>query len=133
MGTDYVFPVPVLLGAKGPMALACTIDHPDPLFSDFLNAGFARVVFPVRLGFQEAVTHLLETGQVWNGGELPMCTDPLYVSIVTEMKEQEGAPGDEIAVGLPWDVTLPTTLVKLRSDDRLPNWGGTTARVLRNG
>jgi hypothetical protein len=117
------FLYPYYWGRKGRWPLHVIATDPDPLFSDFMNAGFARVVFPVRPGFDEAVTHLLETGEVWNGGDLPNCTDPLYVSIITELQEQEGAPGDEIAQGEPWEVTLPTTLVKLRPDDKLPAWG----------
>jgi hypothetical protein len=32
------------------------------------------------------------------------------------------APGSEVPVGDPWEVVLPTTLVKLRSDGKLPEW-----------
>ena len=99
---------------------------PDPLFPEFLNAGFARVVFPVRAGFEDAVYHYLESpnGELWDGGDLPDAHSPLYVDIVAEMKEQQGADGDEDPApdGKSWDVTLPTTLVKLRSDDKLPSW-----------
>ena len=31
-------------------------------------------------------------------------------------------PGDEIPQGDPWTVRLPTTLVRLRPDDKLPKW-----------
>ncbi|MGO4664454.1 type II secretion system protein GspG [Terrabacter sp. 2TAF16] len=41
-------------------------DHPDPLHRDFLRAGYARVVVPIRPGFEEAFTSLLETGDPGN-------------------------------------------------------------------
>lgn len=37
-------------------------DHPDPGHRDFLRAGYARVVVPIRPGFEAKFTGLLETG-----------------------------------------------------------------------
>ncbi len=94
----------------------------DPQFADFLKAGAARVVLPVRPGFETAVAHFLDTGEIWEGADPPLLTSPLYVSIIQEIKERDLAPGDEIAQGDPWDVRLPTTLVRLRPDGSLPTW-----------
>ncbi len=101
----------------------------DPKFLEFLQAGAARVVVPVRPGFEAAVLHFLETleatgtGEIWNGmGEPPPITSPLYVSIVREIQERTNAPLGEIAVGEPWRTTLPTPLVILRPDASLPRW-----------
>jgi hypothetical protein len=79
-------------------------------------------VFPVRPGFEEAVLHYLETGQIWAGGPPPTVNSELYVPIVKEIEEAEGAPGEEVAEGEPWPVILPTTLVRLRPHDDLPEW-----------
>jgi hypothetical protein len=98
------------------------LDDTDPDFADFLRAGAARVVFPVRPGFEEAVAHYLETGEIWNGGPPPTITNPLYVPIIKEIEEATGAPGDEVPVGDPWLVQLPTTLVRIRPHDDLPIW-----------
>src|SRR5262249_15442111 len=65
----------------------------DPLFLDFLKAGFARVVIAVRPGFESAVVHFLETGEIWNGGDLPPITGPLYLNIVEEVREATRAAG----------------------------------------
>jgi hypothetical protein len=97
-------------------------DDVDPDFASFLRAGAARVVFPVRPGFETAVVHFLETGQIWDGGSAPDISSSMYVPIVTEIQQAEGAPGSEVAVGDPWDVTVPTELVRLRHDDALPTW-----------
>jgi hypothetical protein len=98
----------------------------DPLFLNFLQAGYARVTIPVRNGFEHAMCFFVHIGIPWLGGSLPKIWDrgqnPLYLSITEELKEQSGAPGDEKPVGSPWEIRLPTTLIRLRDDDKLPMW-----------
>ncbi len=94
----------------------------DPEHAEFLKAGAARVVVPVRPGFEHAIVHLLETGQLWNGGDLPQIGSPLYVDILEEIRARQRAPGTEVPVGEPWEIRLPTTLVRLRPDGSLPRW-----------
>jgi hypothetical protein len=95
----------------------------DPIFLEFLQAGAARVVVPVRPGFEEAIVHFLETGEIWNGsGSPPPINSPLYVSITEEIKERTGAPQGEIPVGDPWPTIVPTPLVILRREETLPEW-----------
>lgn len=93
----------------------------DPQFEAFLKAGAARVVIPVRPGFEAALAHYHETGQIWMGKEMPDVFSDQYVSIIQEIKARNFAPGDEVCVE-EWDVTLPTTLVKLKDDATLPQW-----------
>lgn len=113
---------PYFWGWKGAWTKRMLLDDVDPEFADFLRAGAGRVVFPVRSGFEAAVIHYLETGEIWNGGPAPDISSSLYVPIVTEIAEAEQRPGDEVAVGDPWLVRLPTTLVRLRPNDDLPTW-----------
>lgn len=94
----------------------------DPQFQDFLTSGFARVVVPVRPGFESAVEHFRQTGNIWSGAGLPDITDPDYLPIVEELKSKLGAPGSEEPVGDPWEAMVPTQLVKLRTDGSLPEW-----------
>ena len=101
----------------------------DPLFLKFLQAGYARVVLPVRLGFEWAVHFYFHTGLPWLGGGLPPIGDktqnPLYLDIAEEIKALTGggeAGEAETPIGEPWEYTLPTTLIKLRKDDALPEW-----------
>ncbi len=42
--------------------------------------------------------------------------------IADELAERLGKPGDEIPQGEAWEVRVPTNLVKLRADDKLPTW-----------
>lgn len=98
------------------------VQDEDPAFQEFLTSGFARVVVPVRPGFESAVEHFRQTGEVWSGGKLPVITDPDYLPIAEELKARLDAPGEEEPVGEPWEVLVPTQLVKLRMDDALPRW-----------
>jgi hypothetical protein len=97
-------------------------DDPDSQFADFLRAGWARVTLPVRPWFEVAVAHYLETGEVWDGGTIPPINSPLYVSILTEIEERLQKPGEEQPQGTPWEVRLPTQLVRVRHGQELPRW-----------
>ena len=119
---QYVF-YPYFWARYETWASRFTRDEVDPLFLEFLQAGAARVVVPVRPGFEIAVTHYLETKEIWNGeGEPPEIHDDLYVPIVREIQERTGAPQSEVPVGEPWITRVPTPLVILRSEDELPKW-----------
>lgn len=83
-------------------------DSNDAIFRSFMQAGMARVVVTVRPGFEDAVMHYLATGQIWLGGQVPVIGDPLYLSIVDELKEQE------YVVEETWTTTLPTQLIALQ-------------------
>lgn len=117
----YAF-YPYFWGWKRAWSKRMLLEDSDPSFAEFLRAGAARVVFPVRPGFEEAVLHYLETGQIWGGGPPPTVNSELYVPIVKEIQEAEGAPGEEVPEGEPWPVVLPTTLVRLRPNNDLPEW-----------
>ena len=81
----------------------------DSLFRSFLQAGMARVIATVRPGFENAVQLFTETGLIWNGGEVPVIGDPMYMSIVDEMRKPLGT-----AQGKYWISKLPTTLTILQ-------------------
>jgi hypothetical protein len=98
-------------------------DDADYDFRQFMQAGAARVVLPVRPKFEAAFNHFLETGEVWMGTGEPTLTDPLYVSIVDELRDLTGGALDEPeAVGEPWEIRVPTNLILLREDRVLPRW-----------
>jgi hypothetical protein len=63
----------------------------DLIFQQFLAAGSARVLLPIRDGFFDLVQYFLVTGEIWGGGGTPPVPgDPHYVSVAQEMKEQRG-------------------------------------------
>jgi hypothetical protein len=117
----YLF-YPYYWGRKNNWLARSQLQDVDPQFAEFLRAGAARVVVPVRPGFETAVAHFLDTGEIWDGANPPLLSSPLYVSIIQEIKERDEAPGVEVPQGDPWDVRLPTTLVRLRPDGSLPTW-----------
>ncbi len=81
----------------------------DPLFRSFLQAGMARIIVTVKPGFEAAVQFFLETGLIWNGGAVPVIGDPMYMSIVDEMRQPTGEPQ-----GKYWITRVPTTLTILQ-------------------
>jgi hypothetical protein len=97
---------------------------PDPTFAEFLRAGAARVVVPVRPGWEQVVIYYLDTGYVWNGGDIPNVVSPTYMDIASEIMAMENGPSIDAPtpVGLPWQYKLPTTQVYLRGDQNLPYW-----------
>jgi hypothetical protein len=117
----YVF-YPYFWGRSSTWQQRLLLDDADPQFADFLQAGWARVSIPVRPWFEKAIAHYFETGEIWDGGDVPDINSPLYVSILTEVEERLNKPGEETAQGDPWEVRLPTTLVRLRPDSDLPKW-----------
>lgn len=109
-------------GRRSRWADLLSIQDGDWAFEEFLRAGAARVVVPVRPGFEAAVDHFRLFGEPWFGGPLPTVTDDLYLPIGDEMAESLGRPGNEVTSGDPWDVRVPTDLIKLREDGSLPAW-----------
>ncbi|KXH83670.1 hypothetical protein AU378_12035 [Chryseobacterium kwangjuense] len=82
----------------------------DPLFRNFLQAGMARVIVTVKPGFEDAVQFFMSTGKIWNGGEVPVIGDPLYMSIVDELRKPTGEPQGKF-----WITRIPTTLTILQA------------------
>jgi hypothetical protein len=99
----------------------------DPVFAKFLSAGYARVVVPVRRGYESHISLYLATGVMFPDGEAPQIGDAEYLSIIDEIKENEAAISNSpeqagVAEGTPWKIVLPTGLVCLDPDGKLPSW-----------
>ncbi|MBB6371507.1 hypothetical protein [Chryseobacterium shigense] len=107
---DYTF-YPYYWGERKRWQEMYLSQNTDPLFRSFLQAGMARVIVTVKPGFEDAVQFFMSTGKIWNGGEVPVIGDPMYLSIVDEMREPVG-----MKQGKPWITTLPTSLNILQED-----------------
>lgn len=92
--------------------------HDDELFKNFIKAGMARVLVSVRPGFEQAVAIYMETGQIWNGGQVPTINDDLYISIVEEFKTPE------YSIEEVWETKIPSTLTIVQSDTIALNASG---------
>jgi hypothetical protein len=117
----YLF-YPYFWGRKEEWPKTSNLYDNDPLFTQFLQAGSARVVVPVRPAYNDAILYYLQTGAIWNGGEAPQLDDPLYVAIHEELKAQQDDLGNAVPEGDPWRVVLPTTLVWLQPGPELPDY-----------
>jgi hypothetical protein len=83
----------------------------DHIFQAFLQSSMARMVVPVRPGFEEAVTYFLETGDIWMGNQLAIDRDDdLYLSIAEELQSTEGVVEKE------WETRVPTALTIVQAD-----------------
>jgi hypothetical protein len=112
---------PYFWGRKEQWVDSSHLSYPtDPIFAAFLQAGAARVVVPVRRGFEDMVETFLATDQLWGGGQIPRVGDDLYISIAQEIQELLDAPDEGTPEGEPWEVRLPTTLAILQQDGKLP-------------
>ena len=83
-------------------------ENDDALFRSFMQSGMARVVVSVKPGFEDAVMHYMATREIWDGGDMPVIGDPLYLSIVDELAEQE------YTIEETWETVLPTSLTGLQ-------------------
>jgi hypothetical protein len=89
----YLF-YPYFWGKKSDWATVALLDDDDPLFAEFLRAGAARVQIPVRPGYEEAMLYYVESnGVIWRGGGPPHVDDPLFVSLVAEIRGLQGQIG----------------------------------------
>ncbi|MEK7764371.1 MAG: hypothetical protein AAB433_22590 [Nitrospirota bacterium] len=113
---------PYFWGRKSKWAERVAYEDVDPLFNQFLKAGYCRVSVPVRPGFEGAVDHFITFGEIWNGGPLPAISNPLYLPIADEIAERLQRPGDEFPEGDPWEVRVPTSLIYLKKTGDLPVW-----------
>lgn len=93
------------------------LDDRNEEFRSFLSAGSARLILPVRPGFEMLVAHYFETGTIANGDDIPDVTSAEYLPILIEIKEELQAPGEEKRYGDAWSVTVPTSLVILKSGE----------------
>lgn len=82
----------------------------DPLFRSFMQSGMARVIVTVRPGFEAAVNYYMQTGQIWNGGEVPIIDNELFISIADELKEIKA-----VKEGKAWYNVVPTSLTILQA------------------
>ncbi len=102
---------PYYWGERKSWAELYQFDDNDPIFRAFMQSGMARVIVTVRPGFEEAVRHFMATGQIWNGGEVPVIDDPLFLSLVDEMRSPKATKEGE-----PWREKIPTSLTILQAD-----------------
>jgi hypothetical protein len=66
------------------------LDDTDPLHAQFLQAGAARVLIPVRPGYEESIMSYINTGKLPEKDEFDTMAK-LYLAIVDEVREKQDA------------------------------------------
>lgn len=94
----------------------------DPQFAAFLGSGAARVVLPIRPGYEAAFEAFLNTGTTPTTDKQLDVGGPLWVSLMTQLKEEGAANDQEAALGDSWEFRIASDLVRARRDDLLPKW-----------
>lgn len=105
---------PYFWGRKPNWLEAKSITDNDPVFEKFLQAGAARILVPVTLGYENSVMHYLQTGVIWNGSESIVTNDPYLENIFEDLAEETEDDSEA------WLTTVPTNLVYLQSLDTVP-------------
>jgi hypothetical protein len=103
---------PYFWGNKGRWTLLKSLDDNDPIFRNFLQAGAARVIVPVKKNYDAFVDYFIQSsGKIWNGGEAPNPGDPYWLSVADDMKNDTDNSAGEVVDE--WIIKLPTDLVIL--------------------
>ena len=110
---------PYFWGRKARWTSAIRLAGTDTDFTAFLKAGAARVQLAVRPGFEKAVVHFIQFGEIWEGNDAPVMEDDTYLPIIQEITEnlgtmEEGVPYPKNSK--PWEVSVPTSLVYLQEN-----------------
>lgn len=84
----------------------------DPLFLNFLKAGFASVTIPIKPGYERHFLYYLHTGKLWLGSSVPVIDSDIEKLIQSDLSGEITEPFEEDN----WIETVPTTLVILQKD-----------------
>jgi hypothetical protein len=117
--------LPYFWGRKKHWAERLQLDDADSDFAAFLRAGAARVTVPVRKGYDDVVATFMRDGTIPSTADLLAVATGLYVPFYLELMGSDGAPDTAVPYGTPpleWELRVPTSLVKLRTDNTLPHW-----------
>jgi hypothetical protein len=111
----YTF-YPYFWGSRARWGDMAGASDPDPLHEQFLQAGFARVLVPVARKQEINVLNYLEVGAsaVFDGLEGAMFDDRTYGAIIRALENSPDDPAQAVPEGDPWEVVVPTSLVKLQ-------------------
>jgi hypothetical protein len=114
--------LPYFWGAQTSWVAKLVSTEPDRRFADFLGSGAARVVLPVRPGYETAFERFLRKGAVPMTDQLLDIGGPLWVSLADELRSQASPEGEETAVGEPWEFRIASDLLRARTDGSVPRW-----------
>jgi len=95
------------------------ISNNDPIFTDFVSCGAARVQVPVRPEFQESLIGFLLTGEFQGDTSAALLEGQPVFSIAEDFKRSMGVYTPGTPIGAPFEFRLPTTLVRLDDGEEI--------------
>ena len=107
--------LPYYWASASDWALLGEIEDNDSIHQRFLKAGGARTVVPVRNEFAQQILGFLDSGLLAGG--------PLNQEQLTTIMDLMNQPEDllnGIKIDEPWELVVPTSMVKLREDNSYP-------------
>ncbi|TDD39986.1 hypothetical protein E1287_02085 [Actinomadura sp. KC06] len=110
---------PYFWGRKQHWVEKLAVHDPDPSFAGFLTSGAARVVLPIRRGYEPAFEQFMNTGVTPSTDEMLNVGGPLWASLASQLQEQEEP---ETPVGEPWHYPVTSGLIWARKDGSVPRW-----------
>jgi hypothetical protein len=118
---EYAF-FPYFWGSRASWVSKLLNTEAEPQFASFLSSGAARVVLPIRPGYEAAVELFLNTGKTPTTAELLDVGGPLWVSLMSQLRSQGAQDDTESPVGEPWEFRIASDLIRARRDGLLPQW-----------
>jgi hypothetical protein len=89
------------------------LDDVDPLFLNFLQAGYARVLVPVSEGYEKLVMYFLQNGCVFPFEDSPIIGGDLAENMLRDLMPEHLRDG-ATKLPLTWKLRVPTTLTALQ-------------------
>jgi len=102
--------LPYVFGNRPDWMTLRRLEDPDPLFETAMTAGQVVIDVPVSPGMTAAFLHFINTGEIWEGGDMPLIGDPMFQDVAHMIQATEDLDDGE-PVEAPWQVIAPTTLV----------------------
>ncbi len=94
----------------------------DPLFVNFLQADYARVLVPVSMPNAMPVLYYLSTGEVWRAGRSITPAHINHVNVVDDIIKSEAGRQYIEKESPAWKVTIPTSMYVLQDSPELPSF-----------
>ncbi|MFN0202031.1 MAG: hypothetical protein ACKVTZ_10960 [Bacteroidia bacterium] len=101
---------PYFWGAKCRWKKLYQLNDSDPLFLNFLQAGAAKVLIPVKPGYELAIMYFLRTGIVGFTGSVLGFQSPISDAILYELSQRNEEELVATPEGATWQIRVPTTL-----------------------
>ncbi|HST35974.1 MAG TPA: hypothetical protein VLK25_05015 [Allosphingosinicella sp.] len=93
------------------------------MMTEFLNAGAAEIVLPVRSGREEQLFFFQKTGIIFDGSDVPLPDDPATLALYDEILEARELNASPKSIEIKsWDDYLPTPHVILQASATMPDF-----------